>query len=156
MGYADEAAIRRFLGRYEAGWPPAGGKPPTVADGIALADAASGELDAILAGQGIATPVAAPATFVTRLRDAAAQYAASFIVADLFPQAAGPGSTTLHVWLMDQYRDFRDGVRRGDTIPNDMTASGAGGLGRSYWTTHPTDEDGNDTTTPHFSRDMPF
>ncbi len=154
MGYADEIAIRRFLGRYGEGWPPQGGKPPTVADGVAFADAASGEMDAILAGKGIAAPVAAPASFVTRLRDAAAQYAASFVVADLFPQAAGPGSTTLNDWLMRQYRAFLDGIRQGDTIPNDMTAVGSGGLATSYWQKHPTDDDGNDTTKPTFTRTM--
>lgn len=149
-GYADEAAIRRFLGRYSDGWPPAGAKPPTVADGLALGDAASGELDAILNSRGIATPVAAPALFLNRLRDAAAQYAASFIAAQLFPQAAGPASTTLHEWLMRQYRAFLEGLRRGDTIPSDMTATTAGRLGRSYQVSHPTEDDGRDNTEPIF------
>src|SRR5712664_1694258 len=104
MAYAVEGDIRRHLGVYAKGWPPAGGTAPTVADGLAMLDTAQGEIDGIIAGKGITTPVTAPASFLNLLRDYSAMYAASFIAAILFPQAAGPGSTTLQDWLIKQYR----------------------------------------------------
>jgi len=153
MPYAVEGDIRRHMGRYSDGWPPALGKPPTVADGLAFADTASGTIDAILNDRGVETPVIAPLSFVNFLRDLSAIYAASLIAAALFPQAAGPGSTTLHEFLMKQYRLGLDDLRKGDVIPDVIGVSGSQ-LPRSYWTTNPTDEDGNETTIPVFSRGM--
>ncbi len=95
MGYAVEADVRRNLGQYAPGWPRADGSPPTLADGIAFADHASGEIDAILSSHGLVTPVAAPASFVAKLTDLAALYAASLVAAGLFPQAAGPASAIM-------------------------------------------------------------
>jgi hypothetical protein len=151
LSYAQENDVRRQLGRYSDAWPPPGGKPPTAADGLALADTAQGEIDAILAGRGLVTPVTAPASFVNLLRDLCAMYAGAFLVAQLFPQAAGPASTTLNEWLMRQYRAGLEDLRRGDVIP-DALASTATALPRSYWTSHPFDEDGLPTTEPAFKR----
>jgi hypothetical protein len=156
MGYAVEADIRRHLGKYSDAWPPASGKPPTVADGIKFADNASGELDGILAAHGLTTPVAAPASFVERLRDLAAVYAASLVVAAIFPQASGPASTTHHEFLMGIYRDGRDALRRGEGLPPATTGKA---IGRSFWTTHPDyfaeDHEGTagNQTDPVFRRD---
>ncbi len=151
MAYAAENDIRRQLGRYGDGWPPPGGKPPTVADGLSLADTAQGEIDAILSGRGITTPITTPTSFVNLLRDLCAMYAAAFIVAQLFPQAIGPASTTLNEWLMRQYRAGLDDLRRGDVIPDTVLHTGTA-LPRSYWTSHPTDDEGNDNLTPVFGR----
>jgi hypothetical protein len=152
VGYAVEGDIRRHLGRYSVGWPPAGGQPPTVADGLAFADTAQGTLDAILNSKGIATPAAAPLSFVNLLRDGCAMYAAAHIIKDLNPQAAGPASTTDQDRLMGWYRDLLADLRKGDVIPSDMTLTASGRLGRSFWTSHPIDDDGVDITEPIFKR----
>ena len=153
MGYAVEGDIRRHLGKYAEGWPPAGGKPPTVADGVAFADTAAGQIDAILSDKGIEVPIDAPASFVQWLNDLTAMYAASLITAALFPQAAGPGSTTHHEFLMRQYRLGLDDLRKGDVIPAELVIVGAE-MARSYWTTNPYDDDGIETTIPAFTRGM--
>jgi hypothetical protein len=136
VGYAVEGDIRRQLGVYSKGWPRPGAEPPTVADGLALADTAQGTIDAILSGKGVTTPVTAPASFVTSLRDLCAIYAASFISAQLFPQAAGPASTLLNEWLMRQYRAGIEDLRKGDVIPS-ITTRDATALPRSWATSHP-------------------
>lgn len=159
MGYAVEGDIRRHLGRYSPGWPPAGGNPPTLADGIEFADQASGQLDAILSGRGITVPVAAPPSFVEHMRDLAAIYAAALISAALFPQAQGPSSTTHHEFLLGIWKDGLAALREGDGIPDDVARAGTS-LPTSVWTTHAGSKgkdlddgaDGN-TTDPVFRRD---
>lgn len=159
MGYAVEGDIRRHLGKYSGFWPPAGAVPPTVADGLAFADRASGELDGILRGRGIAVPVAAPASFVANLRDLAALYAASLISAGLFPQAAGPSSTTHHEFLMGLYREGLKRIEDGSGIPDDIVGSGSS-LPSSLATKHPDTVSADlargttNTTDPVFTRDV--
>ena len=150
MGYAAEGDVRRELGAYSNGWPPPGGRPPTVADGVALADDASGMIDAVLNSKGIITPVGAPASFLSHLANMAGRYAAAHIIRQLFPQSAGPGSTTDQDRLMNIWRDELEDLRKGDMIPSNLPLGAAGALGRSYWTSNPTDDDGNDTTEPIF------
>jgi hypothetical protein len=150
---ADEGDIRKHLGRYAEGWPPAAGKPPTVADGVAFAAAATGQIEAILSDRGVVTPVTVPPQFVQWLDDLAAMYAASLVAAALFPQAAGPGSTTHHEFLMRQYRQGLEDLRKGDVLPGGLILLGTE-LARSFWTTHPYDDNGNETTVPAFTRDM--
>ena len=151
MGYAVEADVRRNLGQYAPGWPRADGSPPTLADGTAFADHASGEIDAILSSHGLVTPVAAPASFVAKLTDLAALYAASLVAAGLFPQAAGPASTTLHMFLMSLYDKGIAGLRAGEGLPLAATKDPQA-MPRSFWTTHPFDEDGNPTSAPIMTR----
>lgn len=158
MGYAVEGDIRRHLGKYSGFWPPASGVP-SVADGIKYADAASGEIDGALGARGVTVPVAAPASFVDRLRDLAAVYAASLVSAALFPQAAGPASTTHHEFLMGIYRDGLKSLRD-DALPDGLAISTtSGGMGRSFATTHPEyfaeDHEGEagNQTDPVFRRD---
>jgi hypothetical protein len=154
LGYADEGDIRRHLGRYAEGWPPAGGKPPTVADGLAFADTASGLLDGILSDKGVVAPATVPASFVLWLRDLAAMYAAAHVIKDLFPQAAGPASTTDQDRLMSWWRQGLADLRAGDVIPGDvLIIAGGTDLARSYWTTNPIDEHGNEHE-PVFTRDQ--
>lgn len=142
--------MRKFLGKYSDAWPPAGGKPPTLADGLEFADSASGRIDAILAKRGVTVPVTAPASFVETLRDLAAMYAGSFIASALFPQAVGPASTTLHEWLMQQFnagiRELRDGE-----LPAGIALATTAGP-RSLWTTTPTDPDTDEVWEPVFGR----
>jgi hypothetical protein len=136
VAYAVENDIRRHLGRLEAGWPPPNAKPPTISDGLAFADTAQGEVDAILAGKGLMTPATQPASFVNLLRDLCAMYAAALIAAALFPQAAGPMSTSLQDFLMRQYRQGLADLDKGAVIPVGLTTMSGGALPRSFWTSH--------------------
>ncbi len=151
MGYAVEADVRRNLGQFGPGWPRSDGSPPTIADGIAFADHACGEIDAILSGHGLVTPVTAPASFVAKLTDLAALYAASLVAAGLFPQAAGPASTTLHTFLMSLYHKGLAGLRAGEGLPLAATKEPAA-MPRSFWTSNPFDEEGNPTSEPIITR----
>lgn len=148
MSYADEASIRAALGKYGPGWTAT--STPSVDDGLARAEEASGEIDAILAARGITTPVASPTSFVARLRDLASLYAAARVAAGLFPQAAGPASTTYHEFLMRQYRAGLDGLRAGE-IPAEVGTTTHGGP-RSFWTSNPIDPDTGEAWEPVFGR----
>ncbi len=151
MPYAVENDIRRHLGAYAEGWPRAGGKPPTVEDGLAYLATAQGKIDSVLSHRGLTVPVTAPVWFLNSLRDLCGMYAAALIAGVLFPQAAGPASTSLNKWLMDLFNAGLKDLEEG-TIPIDIAASGGGALARSLWTSHPTDDDGNDNLTPTFGR----
>ena len=150
MNYAAEGDIRRYLGVYAQGWPRADGSPPTVADGLAFAAQASGELDAILSSKQLAIPADGPAQFIEHLRDLAGMYAAAVISAGLFPQAQGPASTTLSGFLMTTYKDALASLRRGEGLPLSATQDTAA-MPRSFTTSHPFDDDGNPTDAPVFS-----
>lgn len=155
MGYAVEADVRRHLGQYSDSWTAA--SVPSISDGLEFADQASGQLDGILSGRGIAVPVTTPTSFVEHLRDLAAIYAASLVSAALFPQAAGPASTTHHEFLLGIWKDGLAGLRDGEGIPDSVTMSG-GSLPTSFWTEHSGSDSedldvGEGDTDPKFRRD---
>lgn len=153
MNYAAEPDIRRYLGAYAQGWPRADGTPPTVADGLAFAAQASGEIDAILSSKQLATPADGPAQFLEHLRDLAAMYAAAVVSAGLFPQAQGPASSTLSGFLMTTYKDALASLRRGEGLPLNATQN-TGAMPRSFTTSHPFDENGDPTDVAVFSMGM--
>lgn len=140
MGYVVEGDIRARLGSfYSDAWPPAGGKPPTVADGLALADQASGQIDAILSGRGLVVPITIPATFLKELAGLAALYAAAVLASELtqiMPNAAETGGRDHPEFLM---RAWLDGISalRTDPLPDAATQTTPGGMGRSFWTSNP-------------------
>jgi hypothetical protein len=115
----------------------------------------SGIIDAVLSARGLTTPVtsaAAPDAFLQSLRGLTAMGAAARTVAGLFPQAAGPASTTFADWLQARFKEGLDMLRAGEGIP--PTVGRVAALARSYWTSHPVDDDGNLTTDPTFTRRM--
>src|SRR6266511_5279340 len=129
MGYAVEADIRRHLGpTFSDNWPPAAGKPPTVADGIAFADNASGQIDGILSGRGLTVPVAAPASFVQHLRDMAAKYAAALISAALVPSLANAAESDSRAhpeFLMRSWLDDLAALQSANALPDTAVMAGS-------------------------------
>lgn len=166
MGYAVEGDIRRHLGpTFSDNWPPPSGKPPTIADGIAFADAASGQIDAILSARGADIPVAAPTSFVQHLRDMAAKYAAALVVGALVPSLANAREDDVRDHADFLMRSWLDdiGALRTDGVPDAAVLTSAGGMGRSLWTSHAGSkgedlDDGTEhnTTDPWFRRDTPW
>lgn len=118
-----------------------------------------GEIDGVLSRKGLTVPVVAPSSFIDLLRGLNALGAAARTVAQLFPQAAGPASTTLADWLQRRYDARLDMLRAGEGIPDGATHSASGGLPRSFATSHPdsvsSDFDGTpgNTIDPVFRRD---
>jgi hypothetical protein len=117
--------------------------------------AISGIIDGVLSARGLVTPVTAataPDSFLQSLRGLTAVGAAARTVAGLFPQAAGPSSTTFADWLQARFDDGLKMLRAGEGIPPSIGRIAA--LARSYWTSHPFDDDGVTTTKPTFTRKM--
>jgi hypothetical protein len=148
--YADIAAVKAQLGKYAAGLTAVSVPSEDNVTNLILPNV-SGIVDGVLGAHGLAVPVAAPAEFVNSLRAGVAQGAAAQVAAALFPQAAGVASTTYHVYLQKLFDDFLARLRSGEGIPHSV-APAAAGLGRSWWTSNPTDDDGRDTTEAIFKR----
>lgn len=133
---------------------------PSQADvtGKILPDVA-GAIDAILSARGLVVPVAAPPSFLERLRALNAIGAAARVDAALFPQAGGPASTSFATWLKELYDDGIVSLRDGEGIPDGLASAGTS-LPTSFWSSHAgskgTDLDNatvGNTTDPTFRRD---
>lgn len=155
MAYAAPADLNRHLGKFVAGFTAT--SVPSTNDAPTFLDDIAGEIDGILNARGIATPVtiaSAPQSFLDFLKVTNAIGAAAQIVAALFPHPAGPSGTTYDEFLDQQYEQRLKGLRNGEGIPDVVLPGGTGGsLARSFWTTNPTDDDGNEHA-PTFRRDM--
>lgn len=155
MSYAGPTDLARHLGKFAAGFTAT--SMPSTADAQTFLDDIAGEIDGVLSSRGIATPVtiaSAPQSFLDFLKVTNAIGAAAQIVAALFPQASGVASTEYQSWLDEQYEQRLKSLRSGEGIPDVVLPGGTGGsLARSYWTTNPTDENGNEHV-PVFTRDM--
>lgn len=149
--YAAEADLRRYLGRLDVQLTAT--SKPSTADALLTMAAVSGEIDAVLSGRGAVVPVAAPAWFVETLRDLNAIGTAARVGGALNPNEEGPASTGYSAELQALYDAGLKALRE-DALPQGVALTSSGGKGRSYWTSHPTDEDGNDEQVPTFGRRM--
>ena len=155
MSYASPPDLTRHLGRFSAGFTAT--SVPSTTDAQVFLDDIAGEIDAILSSRGIATPVtlaSAPQSFIDFLKVTNAIGAATICAAALFPHPQGPTGTTYESWLDEQYEQRLAGLRSGEAIPDVVVPGAAGGsLARSFWTTHPIDDAGNEHE-PVFSMAM--
>lgn len=155
MAYAAPADLSRHLGKFSAGFTAT--SVPSTSDAQVFLDDIAGEIDAILNSRGIGTPVtlaSAPQSFLDFLKVTNAIGAAAQIVAALFPHPQGPTGTTYETWLDEQYEQRLAGLRSGEAVPDVVLPGASGGsLARSFWTTNPTDDDGNEHE-PTFTRAM--
>lgn len=154
--YAAEADVRQVMGKFSPALSST--SVPATADVAGIINEIQAAVDAVLSAQGAAVPVdpaVAPAEFMTYLKNVTALGAASRIVAALFPAAVGVASTTYHLFLADQFQAELKRMQSGASIPDLIVAtSGGGSLARSFWTSNPIDDDGNDTSVPFFRRAM--
>lgn len=155
MSYAGPDDLNRHLGIYNKMLTAT--STPSLADRQTFLDDIAGEIDAALSSRGIGTPVtiaSAPQSFLDFLKVTNAIGAAAQIVAALLPNQEGYGSSTYDQWLDKQYEERLKGLRDGSAIPDVVVPGGTGAsLPRSYWTTNPYDDDGNEHE-PVFTRDM--
>jgi hypothetical protein len=151
--YADLAGVKIAMGKYSPGLTATSLPNETDVTNITLPDNA-GIIDGVLSGRGLAVPVAAPPSFVDSLRELNAIGAAARVVAALYPQAAGPASTTFHEWLQRLFDAGLDRLRDGEGIPDSAVVTGA--LPRSFWTSHPDSNSADFAGTPGNENDPVF
>lgn len=155
MAYAAPGDLTRHLGMYAVRFTAT--STPSTADAQTFLDDIAGEIDAVLGGRGLATPVtiaSAPQSFLDFLKVTNAIGAAAQVVAALLPNQEGYASATYDQWLDRQYEERLKGLRDGSAIPDVVLPGATGGsLARSFWTTNPTDDDGNEHE-PVFTRGM--
>jgi hypothetical protein len=156
--YADLAGVKIAMGKFGASLTATSTPSESDVTNITLPDIA-GIIDGVLSKQGLVTPATVPPSFIDNLRELNAVGAAARTVAALYPQAAGPASTTFHEWLQRLFDMGLDRLRNGEGIPDGVVMTSSGGMPRSFWTSHPdsaSDEfvgtPGNDVD-PVFTRD---
>lgn len=111
---------------------------PTLTQVQGFVDQISAEIDAVLAAKNVATPVTAPASFVTFLLGTNALGAAALAEAAEFPEFdGGPGFTpqAQRYWAM--YQSRLDELKLGAAIDPAVTVSDADNLARTYLTDNP-------------------
>ena len=154
MSYAAPADITKHLGQFSRGFTATSN--PTTADAQTFLDDISGEIDAVLNERGIVTPVTlatgAPQSFLDFLKVTNAIGVAAQIVAAIVPQVQGPTSTTYDEKLDAEYEERLGRLRTG-MIPDLIVVGAGGALARSYWTTNPFTESGEEHE-PAFTREM--
>jgi hypothetical protein len=159
--YAALTDVETEMGKYAAGLTATSTPSETDVTDRIIPDI-HGQIDGVLSRRGLATPILAPSSFLDRLKALNALGAAARVVAALFPQAAGPASTTFHEWLQRRYDAGLEMLRNGEGIPDDVLVilnAGGGGLPRSFATSHPDsvsadlDATPGNTIDPVFRRD---
>jgi hypothetical protein len=132
--YADLALVKVVMGVYGVGLTATSVPSQNDVTNLLLPDV-SGQIDRVLSGRAVVVPVTAPGAFLDALKLLNARGVAAQVIAVLFPQAAGPASTTLHTFLE---KLFEDGLQRlrTDELPEGL-ANNKTVLPRSFATSHP-------------------
>lgn len=97
---------------------------PTLTQVQTYIDQIAGEIDSILKGRGLATPITIPAEFVTFLKQLNAVGAAALAERAMFPEAQGMmGSTSASAMHWRQYQDGIKWLKEGQ-MPSDVDGDG--------------------------------
>lgn len=117
---------------------PSGGTRPTATQvGTFITDIA-GQIDAVLASVYVATPVTAPASFLSFLDLVNAWGAAALAEAAAFPEFdGGPGNTPQAMRYWKMYQDALAAFADGKMIDPSVAVSAADTLARSYLSDNP-------------------
>jgi len=111
---------------------------PTATQVTALIVQIAAEIDTILAAQSIATPVTAPASFVSFLLNLNARGAAALADMAAFPESdGGPGASTHGQTLWKLYQQGLDGLKDGTAIDPAVSDSGQEPTAETYLTENP-------------------
>lgn len=114
---------------------------PTLVQVTAIVDDTSSEIDTVLAGRGIAPPVASPDYFVDRLRLLNSYGAAAATLKAFFPEHTGPGEQPAFAFWETRYREGLKALRTGDDIPTSMGEGESNVKPSGYFTRNPNEEE---------------
>lgn len=116
-------------------------------------DDIAGQIDTVLKGRGLTTPVTTPAAFVTYLEQVNAYGAAALAEMGMFPEAGGVGATPQGDRLWKLYSQAMKYLQSGD-LPSAIQS----GDPASFFTEHPITEptEDYDWRKPKFGKDKEF
>lgn len=149
MAYASVSDVTARLGRFDA---PGGSTQPSETEVEAMLDEMSGELDAILATRGVATPVTTPTSFVDWLGSVVAAGVTAQALAIRFPNDLGSeGAGWAVAYWTDRWDKGVAGLKDGSMVPPELADSASRILPSSYLSDNPDAEvDIGDIAEPHF------
>lgn len=101
----------------------------------------SAEIDAVLSGTGVTTPVATPLGFVTHLSLLNAYGVAAMVLKSAFPESAMAGSAPAYAFWEGRYQNGLKALRAGQDIPDDGSTVESDIMPSSYFTRNPTEEE---------------
>lgn len=128
---------------------------PTETQVESFIDRIADEIDVVISGHGLSTPVASPQAFVDHLKQVNAYGAAALAEMAMFPEAAGsPGGSPHGDRLWKMYRAMMAPLARGE-FPASLT-DGAGPS--SFFERHPATEptESHKWREPKFKKDKEF
>ena len=141
MAYSTVDQVRSRMAQFSIGTST----KPTTAQVTTFLDEIDSEINVILTGHGIETPVTTPADFVTWLSNVAANGVTALVLKSMFPNTVGPGETPAWAFFEKRYQDALKMLREGGVIP------GADSQASTYFTRNPvTEEDLGGISEPLF------
>jgi hypothetical protein len=138
LSYASLADVQGLMAKFTLD----GASKPTVTQATAIITMVDGEINSVLAAQGVAVPVGAPTTFVESLKALNAWGAAAAVLRSMFPKERGSSDTMPSEYALYQrwYERGLDRLKSGDGIPPEV-ASGSTVGPSTYFTRNPDEEE---------------
>ena len=153
MAYAVLADIQALIAKFTVGTATT---PTTTQAGAIISDVQD-EIDTMLAANGVAVPVTAPAHFVSALGLVNQYGAAAAILKSMFLDAVGAGETPAYAFWEERYRRGLASIKDGSMIPPDVLFNEASVAPSTYFTRNPdTEEDLGTIAEPFFKRSTVF
>ena len=135
MAYATEAEVEARIAKHTID----GSSSPDSSQVGLLIDETAGEIDSLLAEQGVTVPVTTPAYFLDFLVGCNANGAAARTLKSMFPDVTGPGQQPAFQYYQDEYVRQIEGLKDGSLIPPGATRTGSTGPS-TYFTVNPDEE----------------
>jgi len=151
MAYATLARVQGLIANFTID----GESKPNSTQAQEIIDAISDEIDAVIGGIGVSTPVTAPASFVNRLAMLNAYGAAAAILHAKVPEAAGLGDTSIYAFHERRYQKGLEALRNDQDLPSELrTVMNP----KTYLRRNPDEEEvlGDNEEKSFFKRDMVF
>lgn len=146
MAYATEAKVESMMAQMTV----TGSTKPTSTQVALIITDVDAELDVVLAAQGIATPVTAPADFLNWLVGISSIGVTARALRSMFPDVTGPGEQPAYRYWQKLYDGALAGIKDGSMIPPTVSAGGAVSPS-TYLTRNPdAEEDLGDIAEPKF------
>lgn len=156
MPYATLELVQSLIAVYKIGSQSS----VTVNQATHMVNAVSSEIDGVLSGAGLSTPVTTPAGFIAHLSLLNAYGTAAMILKSAFPEAAMAGSAPAYAFWEERYQSGLKALRAGKDIPTGVDSGIIENdiLPSSYFTRNPDTEEelGDIEGVNWFSKDKVF
>lgn len=137
MPYATLDLVQSLIASYKIGT----NSSVTPAQVNTMIAAVSSEIDAVLGGAGVTTPVTTPVGFVSHLSLLNAYGTAAMVLKSAYPEASMAGSAPAYLFWETRYQNGLKALRAGQDIPDEGGTTSTDILPSSYFTRNPDEEE---------------